>query len=331
MVRLRYGEDPGKEIVTYAALDSMSSASFISEDVWKRLGSPGEPSRIIIKTLSGEEQQNTVVVNNLTVTSMLEDKRICLPKAFMQVKLPIDVSEVPSHSNLLRKWPHLRRLVTELPDRDVNIPIGLLIGVNCPKAMQPCEFIPSADGGPSAVRTMLGWVVSGPMQSDDPCGAGGAASCFLVRSSEKLTRVVETGLNEMPLRSFEQDFNKPLSGTACNNWSMCRRSKHNPQSQEDRKFLTMMEDECRLVDEHCQLPLLLRNRDVVMPNNRAHALQRIASLKKRFSHDTVFQKEKEYIEFMNDIINKGYERKAPRNDVNDESLWFFPHHEVDYL
>ena len=53
------------------ALDSMSSASFISRDVLTRLDSPGEPSRITIKTLSGEQQQNTVVVNNLSVTSLL--------------------------------------------------------------------------------------------------------------------------------------------------------------------------------------------------------------------------------------------------------------------
>ena len=38
--------------------------------------------------------------------------------------------------------------------------VGLLIGVNVPKAMEPWDVISSADEGPFAV---LRWVINGPM------------------------------------------------------------------------------------------------------------------------------------------------------------------------
>ena len=40
---------------------------------------------------------------------------------------------------------------------------GLLIGVNVPKAMEPWDVISSADEGPFAVKTVLGWVINGPL------------------------------------------------------------------------------------------------------------------------------------------------------------------------
>ena len=41
--------------------------------------------------------------------------------------------------------------------------VGLLIGVNVPKAMEPWDVISSADEGPFAVKTVLRWVINGPM------------------------------------------------------------------------------------------------------------------------------------------------------------------------
>ena len=200
------------------------------------------------------------------------------------------MSEVPSH-DVLRRWPHLLRLMTEIPDRDVNIAIGLLIGVNCPKALQPCEFISAAEEGPFAVRTALGWVISGPIQPEGSGCADGALPCFMTRSSEKTTMVVETGLSDMMLQSYEHDFNEPASGETCRGWPRCERLNIYGQSKEDNMFVTIIDNECGLVDGHHQLPLPFRNAGVVIPNNRTNASHRIAELKKRFSRDSVLQRE----------------------------------------
>ncbi|TWW62354.1 hypothetical protein D4764_04G0010010 [Takifugu flavidus] len=42
--------------------------------------------------------------------------------------------------------------------------VGLLIGANVPKAMEPLQVVNSVDNGPYAVRTILGWTVNGPLR-----------------------------------------------------------------------------------------------------------------------------------------------------------------------
>ena len=88
MVRLSNDMDPSREITVYAALDSMSTASFISEDVWKHLGSPGEPTEISVRTMTDERRKSTNVVRNLSVISINDNKRIKLPKVYTQEMLP---------------------------------------------------------------------------------------------------------------------------------------------------------------------------------------------------------------------------------------------------
>lgn len=78
----------------------------------------------------------------------------------MQDEFPISVDEIPSHRTLML-FPHLSHLQSEMPDKDEGLPVGLIIGVNCPKAMQPQAIVPSVDGSPFAIKTALGWCLSG--------------------------------------------------------------------------------------------------------------------------------------------------------------------------
>ena len=55
---------------------------------------------------------------------------------------------------------------------EVNIPpidhsIGLLIGINALRALEPWRIIKSVGSGPYAVKTLLGWVINGPLGSDE--------------------------------------------------------------------------------------------------------------------------------------------------------------------
>ena len=45
----------------------------------------------------------------------------------------------------------------------MNISIGLLIGGNFFKALEPLEIIPSIDGDSHAFITLLGWCIVGPI------------------------------------------------------------------------------------------------------------------------------------------------------------------------
>ena len=44
-----------------------------------------------------------------------------------------------------------------------DISVGLLIGANCTKALEPIEILQSKNGGPYAFKTRLDWCVVGPV------------------------------------------------------------------------------------------------------------------------------------------------------------------------
>ena len=72
-----------------------------------------------------------------------------------------------SSSNLVTeaevwKWPHLK----DLPLHHAEIDdVALLIVQDCPEALMPLTTIPGGKGEPYAVRTLLGWSISGPISN----------------------------------------------------------------------------------------------------------------------------------------------------------------------
>ena len=51
------------------------------------------------------------------------------------------------------------KIIADKLPKETNTEIGLLIGTNCLKALEPEEVLPTKDGGPFAFRTPLGWCV----------------------------------------------------------------------------------------------------------------------------------------------------------------------------
>lgn len=97
-------------------------------------------------------------------------------------------------------------------------------------------------------------------------------------------------------------------------------------SKEEQLFMDRDSESAKLVDGHYSIELLLKNKDVRMPNNRAVAEQRALNLKKKLQRNQMFKEG--YISFMND--NKGYAVKVPDEELNqsDGKVWFVPHHGV---
>lgn len=62
----------------------------------------------------------------------------------------------------LKKWPYLE----EEDLTPINASIGLQIGVNAPRAWEPGMVSSSQGSGPFTVKTLLGWVIIGPLSDD---------------------------------------------------------------------------------------------------------------------------------------------------------------------
>ena len=76
-------------------------------------------------------------------SSIAGDKEILLnlPPVYTREDIPLDIEEVASRENI-KSCDHLKVIAEKLPYA-ADIEIGLLIGVDCAKALKPLEVIPN--------------------------------------------------------------------------------------------------------------------------------------------------------------------------------------------
>ena len=203
------------------------------------------------------------------------------------------------------------------------ISIALIIGVNCSKALEPLEVIPSEQGGPYAFKTLLGCCIVGKIAETTfditvACNrisvqdkvSKNVASHYFARETE----VQDIEIEQMLKKIYTAEFNDNGTSRAAENITK--------MSIEDRHFLDLMETECSKEGNHYKLPLPLRNPDAVFPNKKRMAELRLKNLKKRLIKDKQY---KDYTGFMEDMIKKGYAEKSD-SKVNQCKTWFIPHH-----
>lgn len=97
--------------------------------------------------------------------------------------------------NDLNRWPYLKEIQLQKIDADVE----LLIGVDAPKAMEPWQIINSQGNGPYAVRTLLGWVVNGPLNSSSAMDRFG-------RPVASVNRISVEQLETLLIKQYHHDF-----------------------------------------------------------------------------------------------------------------------------
>lgn len=79
--------------------------------------------------------------------------------------MPVHKGNIPYQEDL-RRWPHLENVY--LPQIDSEF--ELLTETNVRKALEPLQVICSVDGGPYVIKTILGWIVNGPLGGDSGNG-----------------------------------------------------------------------------------------------------------------------------------------------------------------
>ena len=185
------------------------------------------------------------------------------------------------------------------------------------------EFKKKKCNGPYAYRSLLGWCVTGPIYINS--SSPHRNKCNYVAVERNGSRPVhfniqnelkDQTIEEMMLAMFNQDFSE-------NKDSLYDAEK---MSQEDRRFLRLMEKEVKFVDGHYQLPLPLKDPDLKFPNNRQQVVQRAISLKRKLEKNPKMYED--YKDFMTTIVNKGYARKISDYTMNKDQIWYIPHHGV---
>ena len=213
--------------------------------------------------------------------------------------LPVNSNEVTTIDKI-KRWGYLDNIKAEV-NVNGNIEITLLIGANCVKALGPRQSIASRSRVRYALRTLLGWCIVGPMYRQNKseklsCNwilvksvVTGFASNHYFTQSDK---VRDTSVEGLLMRIYEHNFVESQLQHSAYKISI----NYDKLSGNDRRFLDLMDKKAVKVDGHEELTLSPKDEDFRLPNNRAAAMKRLESLRRKFEKDDQFFKE--YKNFM---------------------------------
>ena len=327
-VRLSHESNPENILKVYALLDENSQGIFIQENLLAKLQAPTRRTCIRTETINGQFTDSSLAVDGLQVRPLAEFEAIYggsapikLPTSYSREIISFNEEEVPT-ADKIKQWQHLHNILEKLPAYDSALPLGLIIGANCPKALEPHEVIPSRKDGPYALRSPLGWRVIGPIGGQIKPDT--ALNCYRTRlvipTDYNLTD--STAHHHLVLQSSVKDnsINQGLEKIYQQEFPEEKTEKIS-LSHEDHQFLDLMQDSIYKEKGQYYLPLPFRNLDPVFPSNRAYALHRLASIKRKMQKDELFKKD--YCKFMNTLLEKRYAIKS--DEAPEGRTWYIPH------
>ena len=286
-------------VETYAFLDSGSNTSFCTESLLERLNLKGAKTKLSLTTLQSEDEPIECSLVSLEASDLSEKHTVQLPKVYSRPSLPIPPEAIARQEDVDR-WPYLKGI--NIPHIDTEI--GLLIGSDVPEALQPKEIRPSEDSGPFATRTVLGWVLNGPL---------GRAATTKVSTANFVqgSKTLDEQFHEFCNLEFSDTFYESKTSMSLN----------------DRKALNIMEETIKLENGHYEMALPWKFYPPRLQDNRALAERRLLQLKKRLLREPLVHHK--YKVFMDDLLAKDYARKVNSHDPGPlGTRWYLPHHPV---
>ena len=323
--------DPSKKVSVYALLDECSQGTFISKNLQALLPSiEGRETTLTIQTVSSSRSVSTTALNGLVSCSTKHGfpypiSNLKLPTSYTQENIPVDLNEIPT-AEKIAQWPYLNEIADYLPVCIPRIPVGLLIGANVTKALEPHEVVASDGPGPYAKRSVLGWCIDGPIETNN----SRSSRCHNIVLK---TAATDISTNKLATHHFEsiQRIKEDAVARALYRMYMLefseRDSEKKAMSRNDEKFIDKMKRGVKHEHGYYSLPLPFIDDDPKMPNNKGVAKKRCLALgrkmqgKKRFGND--------YQAFMNDLLANGHAKEVKSLGIETEgNRWYIPHHGV---
>lgn len=112
----------------------------------------------------GRERLTVKKVDRLVVQRLDKRGQVELPKAYVRETIPSRRDLIP-RPEIVKNWPHLKKIQDRIPAYEDNVEIGLLIGCNCARAIKPTEVINGKSEEPYTVNTLLGWSIAEPVMT----------------------------------------------------------------------------------------------------------------------------------------------------------------------
>lgn len=182
-VWIHHRSNSNEKLLTYTLLDEQSDACFVREDLLRRLNVNGPEVELKLSTVLAEKVIKSRRIEGLVVHGYNEDVEIALPKSYSRSSIPAKERQIPRPESALN-WPHLKEIGGKIMPLNKNIDVGLLIGLNCSRAIKPLEVIPGKEDDPYAKRTALGWGIVGAVRSSKHEDAESDFSCNRIVACE---------------------------------------------------------------------------------------------------------------------------------------------------
>ena len=300
-VVIYHKDQPSKAVKTYALLDNQSNACFITDTLVKQFDVRREAVSLNLTTMSETKPIDSEIVHGLVIRGVEEENEVVLPGAYTRTTIPVEQEQIPKPETV-KVWPHLKDVAEKLQPFNNKWEVGLLIGFNCSAALLPREIVIAADDDPYAVRTILGWGVVGKIKPGTS-----VRSHFAFRTYVK--EITPSQIKDM----YDHDFNEVSQ-------------KGSPYSYEDQKFLKQMRDGIKQDNGHYELPLPFKNDNPKLSNNKSAAIKRFNGLRAKMLKNDQYRKD--YLKFMNDLLEKKHAERVPDDELQNEQAWYLPHHGV---
>jgi hypothetical protein len=299
----------GKEVRTWAGIDSYSSACFCEKSLLDELSIETSEQKISLNTLHGaQDGYSTVIQLDISRSDDEVHEPIRLNEVYSWDKLPMGEKHIPDKETWM-KYDHLvdLQISATAPDR-----VKVLVGSNVPEAHQQLEWRPGPNrGDPVAVRYKWGWTLLGGIPH-------GKLDCNFVSvepSRDELSQKL-IDLAEFEYAGTRYDFGKPMSA-------------------EDLTARKVLEEGTYLCEGHYYVPIPLKNSVSNMPNNRVLALKRLMSVKSKLSKGKAVSPtltKTEYVaykEIFSEYREKGYIRRIPPDEIETNDIVnYIPFHHV---
>ncbi|XP_057366956.1 uncharacterized protein LOC130687815 [Daphnia carinata] len=291
----------GKEVYTFALLDSGSEISVLRRRTANKLGIKGRTEKMVTKTVKGEgEAVNTeVVCFNISSLDRIFNFNVVdahIMDSFELTKRPFDLAQ------LAKTWPHLAHVpVHSVETEDVAV----LVGQDHPSALEIFETRkdPLQQRAPCAHLTAFSWWPTHPSTSRE-------ISCFHVSSHEE-------EMSSMVRQFIETD----TFGTKLNVVL--------PISQDEKRAWKIQRETTRHIGERYECGLLWKTDYPNLHNNFFAAHRRFLSLERKFVKDPSLADT--YRNVIETYVSSKHARKLSQAETDDSPIgrtWYNAHHPV---
>ena len=289
----------GRNVKTYALLDSGSDITMINTDLAKTLGLKGQPRSLTVQTLTSA---TTVPSSKVTFTIKACDEpdgQSMLIREAWTTNRNFNCSSLQTSE--VCHLEHVKDLHLVNVENDE---VKILIGANVPKAHLQLEVREGQFEGPVAIHTHLGWCLMGSNSYDGVNNASARVN-LIIAEEERLEQQIQ------------QFWSTEAFGVTAD--------LKTPMSVDDQSAMIVLKERTEFVNGHYVVPMLWKEKSSEMPNNREMAEKRFTALARRLSFDSTI-KEK-YSSVLNGYIAKGHARKMTTEEVLQRSsnTWYLPH------